>query len=151
MDALITGKPMKLVDGGFSRRCYTYIDDAIDCIYRIINNPKGVCNQQIFNIGSPNNEVSIRQLAEIMREIYSKKFSDHRFPLSEIIEVSATEFYGDGYEDSDRRIPDIRKAHLLLGWEPQWGIEAMLERTMSYYVTEYMNYYRRSFLKYSQS
>lgn len=149
MDALITGKPMKLVDGGLSKRCYTYIDDAIDCIYRIINNTNGVCDQQIFNIGSPDNEVSIRQLAKIMREIYSAKFSDHRIPISEIIEVSAAEFYGKGYEDSDRRIPDISKASLLLGWEPQWKLKAMLEKTMHYYVTEYIMLYRGSSLTHS--
>src|SRR5437879_1903743 len=74
MDALIQGGVMKLVDGGEQRRCYTYIDDAIECVYRIVENPGGVCDRQIFNIGSPHNEVSIRQLAEIMREIYAGKF-----------------------------------------------------------------------------
>lgn len=138
MDALIHGTQMKLVDGGRHRRCYTYIDDAIDCIYRIIENPEGVCNQQIFNIGSPHNEVSIRRLAEMMREIYAKNFNDKKVPLPEIVEVSGEEFYGKGYEDSDRRIPDITKARTLLGWEPKWGLQEMLEATLKYYVTEYV-------------
>ena len=138
MDALINGTQMKLVDGGHHRRCYTYIDDAIECIYRIIENPGGVCNQQIFNIGSPKNEVSIRELAEMMRKIYAQKFSDRNVPLPEIVEVSAEEFYGSGYEDSDRRIPDISKAQRLLGWDPKWGLVEMLEATMKYYVTDYV-------------
>ena len=83
MDALIQGGVMKLVDGGEQRRCYTYIDDAIECVYRIVENPGGVCDRQIFNIGSPHNEVSIRQLAEIMREIYAGKFRDLEKPLPE--------------------------------------------------------------------
>jgi nucleoside-diphosphate-sugar epimerase len=143
MDALITGKPMKLVDGGHHRRCYSYIDDAIECIYRIIENPGGVCNQQIFNIGTPENEVSIRQLAEMMREIYNKKLSDHNTPLPDIIEVPAGDFYGEGYEDSDRRIPDISKARELLGWKPRWRLHELLEETMRYYLTEYIEYYRK--------
>ena len=96
-----------------------------------------MCNLEIFNVGSPHNEVSIRNLAEIMRNIYAEQFHQPGTPLSRIIEVSANEFYGEGYDDSDRRIPDIRKARTLLGWEPCYGIEETLKRTMRYYVSEY--------------
>lgn len=136
MSALLNGTPMKLVNGGVNRRCYTYIDDAIDCTYRIVENRGGVCDRQIFNIGSPHNEVSIRQMAEMMREIYSQKFRDPEVPLPEIVGVSGEEFYGEGYDDSDRRIPDITKARTLLGWEPVCSIRDALERTMQYYVSE---------------
>ena len=122
--------------GGDHRRCYTYIDDAVECIYRIVVNPDGCCDQQIFNIGSPKNEVSIRQLAELMHKIYSGKFKDPRVPLPEIVSVSSKEFYGEGYEDSDRRIPDISKARKLLGWEPKFDLIKTLEYTMYYYVME---------------
>lgn len=138
MDALINGTQMKLVDGGHQKRCYTYIDDAIECIYRVIENPNGNCDQQIFNVGTPYNEISIRQLAETMRDIYAIKFAEPGVPLPDIVEVSSDDFYGKGYEDSDRRIPDIAKARALLGWEPQWGLREMLEESMKYYVTEYM-------------
>ncbi len=137
MDALLSGTEMKLVNGGTSRRCYTYIDDAIECSYRIVANPGGVCDRQIFNIGSPHNEVSIRQMAEMMREIYAQKFRDPAVPLPEIASVRAEEFYGEGYDDSDRRIPDIAKARALLGWEPQWGLRDILETTMGYYVSRH--------------
>lgn len=137
MDALLNGTQMKLVDGGEQRRCYSYIDDAIECIYRIVTNPRGVCERQIFNIGSPHNEVSIRQLAEMMREIFAAQFRDPSIPLPEIVDVSATDFYGEGYEDSDRRIPDITKARNLLQWEPTWGMREMLEATMRYFVEDY--------------
>jgi UDP-apiose/xylose synthase len=137
MDALINGATMKLVDGGKQRRCYTYIDDAIECTYRIVENPGGVCDRQIFNIGSPYNEVSIGEMAQAMREIYATKFLDPETPLPEIVSVSGEDFYGKGYEDSDRRIPNITKARTLLGWEPKWKFRELLEATMSYYVHEY--------------
>lgn len=144
MDALISGNPMKLVNGGHNRRCYTYIDDAIECIYRIIENPGNICDQQIFNIGTPENEISMRELAVLMREIYEVNFlSLSSSSLPEIVEVSAEDFYGEGYEDSDRRIPDITKANSLLGWEPKWELRDLLEITMQYYVTEYIDYYRK--------
>jgi UDP-apiose/xylose synthase len=137
MEALILGTRMVLVDGGTHRRCYTYIDDAIDCIDRIVENPDGVCDGQIFNVGSPGNEISIRSLAETMSRIYQKEFRVPSVPLPGIVEVTGEEFYGSGYEDSDRRIPDITKARTLLGWEPAVGITELLTRTMRYYVTAY--------------
>jgi UDP-apiose/xylose synthase len=137
MDALLTGSQMKLVNGGVNRRCYTYIDDAIECSYRIVENPNGVCDRQIFNIGSPYNEISIRQMAETMRDIYAGKFREDSTPLPEIVSVPGEEFYGEGYDDSDRRIPDITKARTLLGWEPRWNVQDTLETTMRYYVRDY--------------
>lgn len=137
MDALIVGGEMKLVDGGGNRRCYTYIDDAINAIYSIVMNPNGLCNQQIFNIGSPNNEISIKDLAITMRDIYTNEFQGGHGTMAEIVTVSSEEFYGKGYEDSDRRIPDISKARTLLGWEPTWDIVNTLKATMDYFVKEY--------------
>jgi nucleoside-diphosphate-sugar epimerase len=125
------------VDGGRQRRCYTYVDDAIECTYRIVENPGGVCDRQIFNVGSPYNEVTIRQMAETMRDIYARDFRDESIPLPAIEDVTGEEFYGKGYEDSDRRIPDIGKARTLLGWEPTWGFDDLIHATMSYYVHEY--------------
>ena len=143
MDGLLNGTKMVLVDGGHRRRSYTYIDDAVDCIYRIIENPDGVCDRQIFNIGHPGNEVSIREMAHQMRDIYARKFKQPEIPLPEIVVESGEEFYGAGYEDSDRRIPDITKARTLLNWEPHWGFTEMLEETMDYYVHDY----RDTFMK----
>ena len=137
MDALLTGGTMKLVDGGTARRCYTYIDDAVEATYRVVENKGGVCDRQIFNIGSAYNETSIRQMAETMRDIYAEKFRDPQVKLPEIISVPGEEFYGHGYDDSDRRIPDITKARTLLGWEPKWSMRDLLETTMAYYVAEY--------------
>jgi UDP-apiose/xylose synthase len=138
MEALFTGGPMQVVDGGRQRRCYTYIDDAVDCIARIVANPHGVCARQIFNIGSPENELTIRDMAERMRAIYAERFLPPGAPLSRIVDVTGEEFYGEGYEDSDRRIPDISKAQGLLGWTPQVGLDDLLERTIRYHVIEHL-------------
>lgn len=137
MEALIHGTAMQLVNGGEQRRCYTYIEDAIDCIYHIVENNNDICNCQIFNIGSPQNEISIRELAERMRDIYSELFRRPDVPLPAIVEVTGEDFYGEGYDDSDRRIPDITKARESLGWEPRFAVAELLEATMNYYVTEY--------------
>lgn len=134
MEALLTGQPMKLVDGGHHQRCYCYIDDAVEACCRIAANPRGVCDRQIFNLGAPRNETTIQGLAELMREIYGRKFLKPGRTLPPIVAVSAEEFYGAGYEDCDRRIPDVSKARDLLGWEPRTGLREALEKTMAYYV-----------------
>jgi len=137
MNALLYGTPMQLVDGGANYRAYTHIDDAVDCIVRIIDNPNGVCDREIFNIGTPENELTIRELAEKMREIFDKHFRREGDPFPEIVNVTGEEFYGKGYEDCDRRIPDVTKARTLLGWKSTHDIDSVLYHTMEYFVTKF--------------
>lgn len=59
---------MKLVDGGESQRTFIYIKDAIEAVLLMIENPSRA-KGHIFNVGNPNNEVSVRQLAEIMTQV----------------------------------------------------------------------------------
>ena len=134
--ALKTGSPMTLVNGGEQKRSYTLIDDAIDCILRIVRNPGGKCSKQIFNVGNPHNELSIRELALRMRDIYQQLWWDEEKALPELVEVSGDEFYGEGYDDSDRRIPDVSKAQSLLGWEPKYDVDQTLIRSMAYWLDE---------------
>ena len=137
MNALLYGTPIKLVDGGCNFRAYTYIDDAVDCIVRIIENPGGVCDRQIFNIGTPENEVTIKELAEKMCEVFDKHFRRPGDPHPETISVSSEEFYGKGYEDCDRRIPDVTKARTLLGWTSKHDLDSVLYHTMKYFVDKH--------------
>ena len=142
MEALLFRKQLKLVDGGKSRRCFTYIDDAIDAIMAIIQKP-GKADAQIFNVGNPGNECSIAQLAVRMVAIYKKisgKNGNHKI---EIVDVSSGQFYGNGYDDSDRRVPDISKAKSLLGWSPSIGLDEALTRTIRAYVAEYKDVLRK--------
>ena len=60
-------RPIKLVDGGGQKRSFTYIDDAIECLLRIIENAERRATRRIFNIGNPANCVSIRDLARAHR------------------------------------------------------------------------------------
>ncbi|MBL9160305.1 MAG: bifunctional UDP-4-keto-pentose/UDP-xylose synthase [Verrucomicrobiales bacterium] len=134
MNALLYGTPMQLVDGGRSYRAYTHIDDAVDGIVRILDNPGGVCDREIFNLGTPENETTIRGLAHRMIAIFDEHFRRPGDPHPEIIEVSGEAFYGKGYEDCDRRIPDVTKARTLLGWESRHDLDSVIHHTMKYFV-----------------
>jgi nucleoside-diphosphate-sugar epimerase len=60
---LLREEPITLVDGGRQRRSFTHIDDGIDALMRILRNENGAAEGQIFNIGHPGNNHSIRELA----------------------------------------------------------------------------------------
>ncbi|MCL1415522.1 NAD-dependent epimerase/dehydratase family protein, partial [Escherichia coli] len=91
------------MDGGLSQRTFIYIKDAIEAVMLMIENPDRA-NGQIFNVGNPNNEVTVKQLADMMTKIYSKVSGE---PSLEVptVDVTSQEFYGEGYDDSDKRIP----------------------------------------------
>lgn len=76
---------MKLVDGGESQRTFIYIKDAIEAVLLMIENPSRA-NGHIFNVGNPNNEVSVRQLAEIMTQacVHMKLKDKHTLCLETI-------------------------------------------------------------------
>ena len=138
MEALLFDRPLKLVDKGKNRRCFTYIDDAIDAIMAIIREPEKT-RGQIFNVGSPGNECSIRELAFRMKDIYCTITGKNYKDCGKIINVSSERFYGKGYEDSNRRVPDIAKAKKLLGWSPTVGLDEALTKTITAYLREYGN------------
>ncbi len=54
---IVRGEPIKLVDGGNQTRAFTYIDDAVECLTTIIDNPDGIADGKIYNIGNPHNLV----------------------------------------------------------------------------------------------
>jgi nucleoside-diphosphate-sugar epimerase len=130
---MIHGDPIRLVDGGAQKRCFTYVDDGISCLMKIIENKDGLCNGQIFNIGNPNNEASVKELAHKLRDIFvSYKGKEPKLP--EIVEVFSKDFYGKGYQDMSRRVPSIKKAREILGWEPLVDLDTALRKTAAYYL-----------------
>lgn len=135
MDALLNSSPLKLVNGGHQKRCYTYIRDATDAHVRVIEKEEA-CDKQIFNVGTNLNETSIRDLAYRMRDIYDKHFRTEGQELSSIVDISGDEFYGKGYDDIDRRLLDNTKLVELTGWKPEWDLDRMLNRIMAYYVNQ---------------
>lgn len=134
--ALLDRTPMQLVDGGHARRALLYIDDAVDALYRMLKMPMAAQNQ-IFNLGSRQNELSIRELAEMMRTAYAEVTGDPSYYQHPIQEVTGQAFYGEGYEDCDRRVPDVTKARRLLGWEPQVGLQDTINNTVRYFHNEF--------------
>ena len=139
ISSLIKGEPIRLVDGGLQRRCFTYIDDGIECLVKIIENKEGKFNGEIFNIGNPRNEATVKDLACTLKDMFvSHPATKHYTQHSEIVEVYSKDFYGEGYQDINFRMPSIRKARALIGWEPKVDLETALRKTLEYYLDSNM-------------
>jgi len=128
-------KPILLVDGGEQKRSFTYIDDAMECLLRIIDNPNGVATRRIFNIGNPGNCTSIRELAQLMIEV-AREFPQlrERAQHVEVQRVASASYYGKYYQDIQLRVPAIEAAHEHLGWSPRTDLRDSIRKTIAYYV-----------------
>lgn len=137
---LLRNEPIRLVDGGRQRRSFTYIDDGIDALMRIIANKDGCADGQIFNVGNPANDCSVRELADNMITIMEEfeQFKDIR-RRAVIKDISADAYYGISYQDMQTRVPDISRARSRLGWEPHVSLSEALRRTVAYYVSRRTN------------
>lgn len=136
MAALLSGKPMQLVDGGTARRTIVAIEEAVVAIERMLDRPEKSQNR-IFNIGNRDNEVTMRELAETMRDIYAEITGDDSFHDHKIVDVASVDFYGEGYEDCDRRMPDVTQAERQLGWRAVRDLREILVPTMRDYHARY--------------
>ena len=159
--SLVRGEPLKLVNGGVAKRSFTSVFDAVDFMFALFEagfsanavgmNSCAVKNvssttenaaektplSQAFNIGNPDNELTIAELAYKMREIFAeiKGVSADTVPEPEV--VSGVEYYGEGYEDSMRRLPSVEKAERLLGFKAKTPIDVVLRESLTWFVNHY--------------
>jgi UDP-apiose/xylose synthase len=134
MRALMLGEPLRLVDGGQQRRSFIYISDFVDAVVRVIERP-GACRGEIINIGNPDNDVTIADLARRMASVFQRRHAPDRTFVAEA--VTAESFYGPGYDDAEHRVPEIDKAARLLGWRPTTTLDQMLPVIVDDYVSRY--------------
>ena len=127
-------KPIELVDGGQQTRCFIYIDDAIDCLIRIIENENNCATHGIFNIGNPNENYSIAQLAQFVAEVF-EEFDPALAKTITIKTVTANAYYGSsGYQDVSRRVPSITAAQNKLNWQPRTTLKQAIRHILDYHL-----------------
>ncbi|AUZ67227.1 bifunctional UDP-4-amino-4-deoxy-L-arabinose formyltransferase/UDP-glucuronic acid oxidase ArnA [Citrobacter amalonaticus] len=132
---LVEGSPIKLIEGGKQKRCFTDIRDGIEALYRIIENAGGRCDGEIINIGNPENEASIKELAEMLLESFDKHPLRHHFPpFAGLRVVESSSYYGKGYQDVEHRKPNIRNAKRCLDWEPTIDMRETVDETLDFFL-----------------
>jgi nucleoside-diphosphate-sugar epimerase len=116
---IVRGENISLVDGGQQKRAFTYVDDGIAALMKIIENKDGVATGKIYNIGNPVNNYSIRDLAEMMLKL-ANEYPEYRESAQQvkIVETTSDAYYGKGYQDVQNRVPKILNTCEELGWAP---------------------------------
>ena len=111
----LSNEPLTIYGDGNQTRCFAHVYDVIDALVAIAfaKNTVG----KAINIGN-DFEISINDLAkQIILETGSK---------SEIIYVPYKEAYGDGFEDMERRVPNLELVNQLVGWKPERDLSSII-------------------------
>jgi len=132
---ILRGEAIQLVNGGQQRRSFIDIDDGLACLLKIIANENGCADLAIFNIGNPGNNISIRELAELLVELI-KAYPNYASYAKQVRlqTINSDNYYGKGYQDVERRMPSIKRAQQQLDWEPNIDIKTSLKKTLDFYL-----------------
>lgn len=116
------GEPLTVFGDGTQRRCFCDVRDAVQAIMGLVDHQESA--GQVFNIGSTA-EFAIRELAEHVIRITQSR--------STIVLVPYSEAYAPGFEDMQRRVPDISRISALVGWKPVITLEQTLLSVIDYF------------------
>lgn len=134
---LVQGSPIQLIDGGEQKRCFVDVSEAVEALYRIIENENGCCDGRIINIGNPDNEASVKRMAEVLVEKFQQHPLRGKFPpFAGYLVVESGAFYGKGYQDVQHRKPSIENAKKILNWEPHITLEESTAITLDFFLTQ---------------
>lgn len=134
---LVQGTPIQLIDGGLQKRCFTDVSEGVEALFRIIENKDDNCNGRIINIGNPDNEASIKELAEMLLEKFEKHPLRSKFPpFAGFRVLESGSYYGAGYQDVQHRKPSIKNARKLLGWNPDIMLDKSIDTTLDFFLRE---------------
>jgi len=122
VERALTGQPLIVHGDGAQTRCFTYIDDAVRGTYMVGTMEAAV--GRVFNIGTPR-ETTVAALAERVRALAGAAVPVEYVPHERE--------YGPGFEDTRRRVPDVRRAAELLGFEAHTELDEGLRRTIDWW------------------
>ena len=116
IEAALKNEPLSIYGSGEQIRCFCHISDVIRALLLVIDSDQAV--GEVFNIGN-NRQSSINQLAERVISLLGSK--------SKIERISYKDAYPQGFEDMQRRVPDISKIKRVLGWSPQLDLDQIIK------------------------
>ncbi|MEO5800822.1 MAG: NAD-dependent epimerase/dehydratase family protein [Gemmatimonadales bacterium] len=111
----ISGKPITVYGTGNQSRCLGHVNDAVEALLRLVALPEAIGD--VFNIGATQ-EVSMNELAELVRVTAGSS--------SDIVHVPYAEAYAAGFEDMQRRVPDVSKLHRVTGFKPSIPLDQIV-------------------------
>ena len=121
VSAALKSEPLSVYGSGDQIRCFCHVVDAVKALLLVMDSDKAV--GQVFNIGN-NSQISIMELAKKVIEITASK--------STIEKIAYEKAYPEGFEDMQRRVPDISKIKRVLGWAPEINLEQIINDIATY-------------------
>jgi UDP-glucose 4-epimerase len=117
----LSGEDITVFGDGSQRRCFTHVSDVVRALMQLAEHPQSV--GEVYNIGSQE-EVSILNLAERIKQLADSP--------SSIVLVPYERAYEAGFEDMQRRVPDLSKIRRLIGYEPTLSLDEILKSVIEY-------------------
>ncbi len=112
----LKGDPITVHGTGDQSRCFGHVFDAVEALTRLLNAPNAIGH--VFNVGN-DEEITIHGLAERIRDMAGSS--------SEIVKKPYNEVYGFGFEDMQRRVPDVRKLEQFIGYRPRTPLDQIIQ------------------------
>ena len=116
VSAALKNEPLSVYGSGDQIRCFCHVDDAVRALLLVMDSEKTV--GEVFNVGN-NKQISIMELAKKVIEITGS--------TSTIEKIAYEKAYPVGFEDMQRRVPDISKIKQVLGWSPEINLEQIIK------------------------
>ena len=116
VSAALKNEPLSVYGSGDQIRCFCHVDDAVRALLLVMDSEKAV--GQVFNVGN-NQQITIMELAKKIIEITGS--------TSSIEKIAYEKAYPEGFEDMQRRVPDISKIKQVLGWSPEINLEQIIK------------------------
>jgi UDP-glucose 4-epimerase len=116
VSAALKNEPLSVYGSGDQIRCFCHVADAVKGLLLVMDSDKAI--GQVFNVGN-NSQISIMELAKKVIEITGSE--------SSIEKIAYEKAYPEGFEDMQRRVPDISKIKKVLGWEPEINLDQIIK------------------------
>ena len=114
--AALKNEPLSVYGSGDQIRCFCHVDDAVEALLLVMDSEKAI--GEVFNVGN-NHQISIMELAKKVIEITKS--------TSAIEKIAYEKAYPEGFEDMQRRVPDISKIKRVLGWTPEINLDQIIK------------------------
>ena len=116
VSAALKNEPLSVYGSGDQIRCFCHVDDAVRALLLVMDSDKAV--GEVFNVGN-NQQITIMELA--------KKVIEFTGSSSTIEKIAYEKAYPEGFEDMQRRVPDISKIKQVLGWSPEINLDQIIK------------------------
>jgi len=122
----LLGRPLTVFGDGSQSRCFTYVSDVVGQLVALAQEPRAL--GEVFNVGNDREEITVLELARRVKARAGSK--------SEVVLIPYDQAYEAGFEDMQRRVPDLEKLRALTGYEPKVHLDEILDQVIAYFTSD---------------